>query len=127
MSNISRQFGVHELPGTEEPAPQPKRETVSAGFETQMRGYVAAIWDKIAALEGKVDRVMTSQGRPLLVSDEGGGGGGGEVRRRVRPETAGSARLPPKPSTAKPSTAKPWEVEGVSRRTWYRRHKEAQP
>ena len=53
--SIGRQFGLHELPGTEEPAPQAKPRTVTAGFESQIRGYVDAIWLKIAELEGRID------------------------------------------------------------------------
>ena len=127
--SIDRQFGVHEIPGTEEPAPQPRRDTVSAGFEAQIREYVNAIWAKIAALEGRIDDFegwrtvialalkdatgidprKSSQGRPMLVTDDGGAARGG----RPRPVA------PPKPDV------KPWEAEGVSRRTWYRRHKGA--
>jgi hypothetical protein len=124
--SIDRQFGVHEIPGTEEPAPTMKRETVSAGFEAQMRGYINAIWAKLAELEGKIDdfdgwrtaialalkdatgidpRVSS---RPMLVS------GPGEARGE-----AASHRAAP----LKPRSDKPWEAAGVSKATWYRRHK----
>jgi hypothetical protein len=124
--SIDRQYGVHEIPGTEAPAPQVKREAVSAGFEASMRGYVNAIWAKIAALEGRVDdfegwrtdiaeALKEATGidprhsrRPLLVTGEGEARG-----ERPRPEA------PPKPAL------KPWEAAGVSKATWYRRHKEA--
>lgn len=144
--SIDRQFGVHELPGTEEPAPQMKRETVSAGFELQMRGYVNAIWAKIAELEGRIDdfegwrtaialalhnatgidpRVSASPGPlssvahlargakadgPNPATGEGYGDGSGQK--------PGVRASPPKPRSEKP-----WEAEGVSRRTWYRRQK----
>ena len=134
--SIDRQFGVHELPGTEEPAPTLKRETVSAGFEANMRAYVNQIWAKLAELEGRIDDfegwrtaialalkdvtgidprfpLNAGSGRPLLVSAAGEARGGA-----VSPP-------PPKPSPSKsPRGEKPWEAEGVSRRTWYRRHKE---
>ena len=83
--SIDRQFGVHEIPGTEEPAPQAKRETVSAGFELQMRGYVNAIWAKLAELEGKVQDLGSS--RPMLVSAAG----------EARGERAAPPSFPPKP------------------------------
>jgi hypothetical protein len=122
--SIDRQFGVHEIPGTEEPAPQVRRETVSAGFELQMRSYVNAIWAKLAELEGKIEDFEgwrtaialalkdatgidpRSSSRPMLVSGVSGARG------------EGLSHSPPKPE-------KPWEAEGVSRRTWYRRHKGA--
>ena len=122
--SVDRQFGVHEIPGTEAPVAQ-KPRTVSAGFEGQMRGYVDAIWLKIAELEGRIDDFEgwrtaialalkdatgidpRNSSRPLLVSANGGEG----------PTSP--------PSRAPPRSLKPWEVEGVSRRTWYRRHKEA--
>jgi hypothetical protein len=112
--SIDRQYGLHELPGTEEPAPAPRREAVSAGFEAQMRGYVNAIWAKIAELEAKIDG-MSSQPRPLLVT-----GGGGEARGERYGDEPGSTMVgvravPPKPAL------KPWEAEGVSKATWYRR------
>jgi hypothetical protein len=103
--SIDRQFGVHEIPGTEEPAPQGKRESVSAGFELQVRGFINAIWAKLAEHDAKLSE-MSSQGRPLLVADDGGAARG----ERVAPS-------PPKPEP------KPWEAEGVSKATWYRRHK----
>jgi hypothetical protein len=105
--SISRQFGVHEVPGTEEEAPRPRRE-VSAAFEANMRDYVSAIWAKLGELEGKIEgfeawrdeiahwlRVQRSPGPVSLVSS------------------------PP------PHPPKPWETEGMSRRTWYRKRKEA--
>ena len=122
--SIDRQFGVHEIPGTEQPAPTAKRETLSAGFEAQMRGYVNAIWAKLAVLEGRIDDfegwrtaialalkdatgVDPRNSRPMLVS---GSGARGEQPRPV---------APPKP------LAKPWLAEGVSKATWYRRQKGA--
>jgi hypothetical protein len=124
--SIDRQYGLHELPGTEEPAPQPRREAVSAGFELAMRGYVNAIWAKIAVLEGRIDDFEgwrtaialalkdatgidpRGSSRPMLASAAGDGG------ERTAPPSS-------------PRSAKPWEAEGVSRRTWYRRQKEAAP
>lgn len=105
--SVERQFGVHEIPGTEEPAPQVRRDSVSAGFESQMRDYVNAIWAKLANLESQL-QAMSSQGRPVLVSEA----------REARGE-----RAAPPSSSPKPSLDKPWEAAGVSRRTWYRRHK----
>jgi hypothetical protein len=136
--SIDRQYGMHEIPGTEAPAPQ-KRETVSGGFELQMRGYVNAIWAKLAELEGKIDdfegwridiaealkqatgfdpRDLSSRGRPLLVSTDGGEARG---REGVRPPSS------PRPRPAPAPAARPWEAEGVSKATWYRRHREAAP
>jgi hypothetical protein len=130
--SIDRQFGVHELPGAEQPAPQMKRETVSAGFELQMRGYVNAIWAKLAELEGKIDDFEgwrtaialalkdatgidpRSSSRPLLAAAGDGGERYGDEFGRKRPGVRAS-----------PRSAKPWEAEGVSRRTWYRRQKGA--
>jgi hypothetical protein len=125
--SVERQFGVHEIPGTEEPAPTRRPETVSAGFELQMRTYVNAIWVKLAALEGRIEDFegwrtaialalkdatgidpRSSQGRPMLVTDDGGVAKG-----------EGFSHSPPKPPVAKP-----WVAEGVSKATWYRRHKE---
>jgi hypothetical protein len=100
--SMDRQFGIHEIPGTEEPAP--KRDT--AGLEKQIN----QIWSKLAEHDEKLAEI-SSQGRPLLVSDV----------REARGERAPPALSPPKPPLNKPSE-KPWESEGVSRRTWYRRH-----
>ena len=157
MSNISRQFGLHELPGTEEPAPTPKPRTVTAGFESQIRGYVDAIWLKIAELEGRIDdfegwrtaialalkdatgidprnssKIFRSP-EPLLVS--AAGEAKGERSQDVDPRAVPPKRLPSAESNQtrkiddfvnrKPRGAKPWEAEGVSKATWYRRHKEA--
>ena len=147
--SIGRQFGLHELPGTEEPAPTPKPRTVTAGFESQIRGYVDAIWLKIAELEGRIDdfegwrtaialslkdatgidprnssKTFRSPG-PLLVS------AAGEAKGERYGDEPGSTMVgvravPPKPFlNNKPRGAKPWEAEGVSKATWYRRHKEA--
>jgi hypothetical protein len=126
--SVDRQFGVHELPGAEQPAPAMKRETVSAGFELQMRGYVNAIWAKLATLEGRIDdcaialalkdatgidpRVSASPGPLSSVAHLARGG----KAAGPNPATGEGGRPPPKP----------WEAEGVSRRTWYRRHKEAE-
>ena len=112
--SIDRQFGVHEIPGTEEPAPQAKR-TVSASFEASMRDYVGAIWLKIGELERKV--VNLEEWREELNY---------RLASRVSPEPE---RLPSAQGDQTRKTGdfvnrKPWEVEGVSRRTWYRRHKE---
>jgi hypothetical protein len=95
--SMDRQFGIHEIPGTEEPAP--KRD--AAGLEKQIN----QIWSKLAEHDEKLAEI-SSQGRPMLVSD------GGEARG----ERAAPPPAPPKPPE------KPWESEGVSRRTWYRRH-----
>ena len=61
--SVDRQFGVHELPGTEQPAPSPAKTktTVSAGFELQTRGYINAMWAKIVELEGRIERLSSSQ------------------------------------------------------------------
>ena len=144
--SIDRQFGVHELPGTEQPAPQAKRETVSAGFELQMRGYVNAIWAKVAELEGRIDDFEgwrtaialalhertgidpRASSRPALLA------AAGEAKGERYGDEPGSTMVgvravPPKPPVpVKPRSEKPWEAEGVSRRTWYRRQqKEAAP
>jgi hypothetical protein len=103
--SVDRQFGVHEIPGTEEPAPQMKRESVSAGFESQMRNFINQIWSKLAEHDALLAEI-SSHGRPLLVSDVDGEARG----ERPRPVA------PPKPD-------KPWEAEGVSKATWYRKHK----
>jgi hypothetical protein len=142
MSNISRQFGLHELPGTEEPAPQAKPRTVTAGFESQIRGYVDAIWLKIAELEGRIDdfegwrtaialalkdatgidprspKTFNSP-EPLLVS------AAGEAKGERYGDEPGSTMVGVRAVPPKPRGAKPWEAEGVSKATWYRRHKEA--
>ena len=135
--SIDRQFGVHEIPGTEAPAPAMKRETVSAGFELQMRGYVNAIWAKLAELEGRLDdfagwRTAIAEAlkertgidprhspRPMLVS------GPGEARGERYGDEPGSTMVGVRAAPLKPRSDKPWEAEGVSRRTWYRRHKGA--
>ena len=146
MSNISRQFGLHELPGTEEPAPTPKPRTVTAGFESQIRGYVDAIWLKLAELEGRIDdfegwrtaialALKDATGidprnssktfrspEPLLVSAAGEAKG---ERYGDEPAQSGVRAVPPKPFlNNKPRGAKPWEAEGVSKATWYRRNRE---
>jgi len=107
--SIDRQFGMHEIPGTEEPAPAAKRETVSAGFELQMRGYVNQIWSKLGELEEKLAALSELR--------EAKGERYGDEFGQKRP---GVRAAPPKPSLNKP-----WEAEGVSRRTWHRRHKGA--
>ena len=124
--SIDRQFGVHEIPGTEEPAPTLKRETVSAGFESQMRAYVNAIWAKIAELEGKIDDFEGWRTAIALALRDATGI---DPRASTRPLLAAlGARGERAPPHAPPKrTAKPWEREGVSRRTWYRRQKEASP
>jgi hypothetical protein len=100
--SIDRQFGMHEIPGTEEPAPVPRRDP--AGLEKQIN----QIWSKLAEHDEKLAEI-SSHGRPVLVGPDNGGGGGGGTG-------TGSRHAPPKPPE------KPWEAEGVSRRTWYRRH-----
>jgi len=123
-TNISRQFGVHEIPGTEVEAPNTARQ-VSASFEGQMRDYVGSIWLKIGELERKVVNLeewreelnyrlasRVSAGRP--VSSDGRPGEGGARADGPAPAHAGA-----KP----PRASKPWAAEGVSKATWYRRHK----
>jgi hypothetical protein len=92
--SMDRQFGIHEIPGTEEAAP--RRDP--GGLEKQIN----QIWSKLAEHDQKLAEI-SSHGRPL--SDVGEARGG---------------RAPPASSPPKPSS--PWEAEGVSRRTWYRRH-----
>jgi hypothetical protein len=48
--------GLYELPGTEEPAPQPKpkREMVTVGFEIQTRGYLTQMIEMIGALDDRL-------------------------------------------------------------------------
>jgi hypothetical protein len=122
--SIDRQFGVHELPGTEAPAPQMKRETVSAGFELQMRGYVNAIWAKIAELEGRIDDFEGWRTAIALALKDATGIDPRVSSRPALLAAAGGARgegVAPPTSPPKPRSEKPWEAEGVSRRTWYRR------
>jgi hypothetical protein len=122
-TNISRQYGLHEIPGTEAEAPNMARQ-VSAGFEGQMRDYVGAIWVKLGELERQVVsleewreemnyRLFNPSSRPLpllAAADDGG-----EGKRRRSPS---GVRAPPRAS-------KPWLAEGVSKATWYRRHPKA--
>ena len=126
--SIDRQFGVHEIPGAEQPAPQMKRETVSAGFELQMRGYVNAIWAKIAELEGRIDDFEGWRTAIALALKDATGI---DPRQSASPGPLSSvAHLArgakadgPNPATGEGGRPppKPWEAEGVSRRTWYRR------
>jgi hypothetical protein len=102
--SIDRQFGVHEIPGTEEAAP--RRDV---GLERQIN----QIWSKLAEHDEKLSE-LSSQGRPMLVSDEGGAAKGERYGDEFG-QKPGVRAVPPKPD-------KPWEAEGVSRRTWYRRH-----
>lgn len=126
--SIDRQFGVHEIPGTEAEAPNKARQ-VSAGFEGQMRDYVSAIWVKLGELEHVLEdfkewreelnyrlmsRVSASPGPLSSVAPLARKGKGPTGPNPARGE---GGRPPPKP--------KPWEAEGVSRRTWYRKHKGA--
>lgn len=124
--SVTRQYGVHELPGTEQPAPGPAKTTVSAGFELQMRGYVNAIWAKVAELEGKVDGFEGWRDEVALFLKERAGI---DPRVSPRPLLAAAAsggegsRLPAsprKPRGRKPGP-RPWLAEGVSRRTYFRR------
>ena len=125
MSNISRQYGLTEIPGTEEPAPTPKRAAVSLGFESQMRDYVGAIWLKMGELERKVvsleawragqSRVSPEQ---VTLAEARGEAIGGS------PNLADQSKPSPKPSSVKPRGERPWVDEGVSKATWYRRNKE---
>lgn len=118
MSNISRQYGVHEIPGTEEEAPNRARQ-VSAGFEGQMRDYVGAIWLKMGELERKVVSLeewreelsyrLASPGPLLSVAPLASG----EKADGPNPATGEGGRPPPKP----------WLAAGVSKATWYRRQK----
>jgi hypothetical protein len=121
-TNISRQYGLHEIPGTEEEAPNKARQ-VSVGFESQMRDYVGSIWLKIGELERTVlslqewreemnYRLQKPLPSPLLAA-------AGEARG----ERAAPPSSPPKP----PRASKPWAAEGVSKATWYRRHKAVAP
>jgi hypothetical protein len=120
--SVERQFGVHEIPGTEEAAPA---RTVSAGFEGQMREYVNAIWAKLASLEGRIEDFEGWRTTIALALKDATGIDPrhstdpavlGEFVRQAAINELGAG--PPKPPVEKP-----WEAEGVSRRTWYRRHK----
>ena len=128
MSNISRQYGLTEIPGTEEPAPAPKRAAVSLGFESQMRDYVGAIWLKMGELERKVVSLEEwreglaspgplSSATPAEAKGERYGGEPGSTMVGVR-------AVPPKPSSVKARGKRPWEDDGVSKATWYRRNRE---
>jgi hypothetical protein len=108
--SIDRQFGVHEIPGTEIEAPNKARQ-VSANFEGQMRDYVGSIWLKIGELERKV--VNLEEWREELNYRQAS---------RVSPEPLSSAASPPAKATGPPKST-PWAAEGVSKATWYRRHK----
>ena len=124
--SINRQYGVHELPGTEQPAPAPAKTTVSAGFELQMRGYVNQIWAKVTELEGRVDDFEAWREEVALFLKERAG-----IDPRVSPrplladaasggEGPGLPASPRKPRGRKPGP-RPWLAEGVSRRTYFRR------
>jgi hypothetical protein len=117
MSNISRQYGVHEIPGTEEEAPNRARQ-VSAGFEGQMRDYVGAIWLKMGELERKVVsleewREELTYKSTRLASPGVARPASGEKSDGPHPATGEGGRPPPKP----------WLAAGVSKATWYRRQK----
>ena len=124
--SISRQYGLTEIPGTEEPAPAPKRAAVSLGFESQMRDYVGAIWLKMGELERKVVSLeewregLASPGPLLSVAHLARG----ETADGPNPARGEGGRPSPKPSSVKPRGKRPWEDEGVSKATWYRRNKE---
>lgn len=105
--SVDRQFGVHEIPGTEAEAPNPARQ-VSAGFEGQMRDYVAAIWVKISELE----RFNAS----FQEFRE-------EVDYRLTHPSASPAAPAGGPFAPSPKSDKPWLAEGISKATWYRRNK----
>lgn len=127
MSNISRQYGVHEIPGTEAEAPNQARQ-VSAAFEGQMRDYISAIWVKLGALELEIDdfkewreelnyRLLSRVASPGPLSS-------------VAPLASGEKADGPNPATGEGAVfskasppPKPWEAEGVSKATWYRRNK----
>ena len=122
MSNISRQYGVHEIPGTEAEAPNQARQ-VSAAFEGQMRDYISALWVKLGALEHEIDdfkewreelnyRLLSRVASPGPLSSVAHLASG-EKADGPNPATGEGGRPPPKP----------WEAEGVSKATWYRRHK----
>lgn len=122
--SISRQYGLTEIPGTEEPAPTPKRVAVSLGFESQMRDYVGAIWLKMGELERKV--VSLEEWRVGLASP-----GPKEVmplktvhEPLTEAPSESAVRSGPKPLSVKPRGKRPWEDEGVSKATWYRRNRE---
>jgi hypothetical protein len=116
-TNISRQYGLHEIPGTEVETPNARRQ-VSANFESQMRDYVGSIWLKMSELERKV--VNLEEWRDELNY---------RLASRVSPEPLPpSAATPPAEAKgersvtpAPPKPRKPWELEGVSKATWYRR------
>jgi hypothetical protein len=91
--SIDRQFGVHEVPGAERATPAQK--PMSGGAELELRGYINAIWAKISEIELKVAALSL---RPLMA---------GVAGARARPV----------------SGPRPWEAEGVSKATWYRRQK----
>lgn len=112
--SVDRQFGVHELPGTEQPAPAAvKRDTVSAGFELQVRGYVNEIWARLAELDGRIDDFQAWRAEVALFLKASTG-----IDPRVRP----GDRVSPAPGKRgrKPGP-RPWLAEGVSRRTYFRR------
>lgn len=123
MSNISRQYGVHEIPGTEAEAPNQARQ-VSAAFEGQMRDYISALWVKLGALEHEIDdfkewreelnyRLLSRVASPGPLSSVAPLAERGNGPTGAAPATGEGGRPPPKP----------WEAEGVSKATWYRRNK----
>jgi hypothetical protein len=122
--SIDRQYGLHELPGSEQPAPVMKRETVSAGFELQMRGYVNAIWAKIATLEHRIDDF---EGWRTAIAEALKSATGIDPRISSRPVMlaaageGGGRKAPPVAASPRSRAEKPWEAEGVSRRTYFRR------
>jgi hypothetical protein len=128
MSNISRQYGVHEIPGTEEEAPNKARQ-VSAGFEASMRDYIGAIWVKLGELEHSIDdfkewreelnyrRLSRVSPEPLSSVHSPGEATGEGYGDEPGSTMVGVRAVPPK------RTDKPWAAEGVSKATWYRRHK----
>ena len=126
--SISRQYGLTEIPGTEEPAPTPKRAAVSLGFESQMRDYVGAIWLKMGELERKVvslEAWRAGLASPGPLSSATPAEAKGE--RYGDEPVVGVRAVPPKPLSVKPRGKRPWEDEGVSKATWYRRNKEGAP
>jgi hypothetical protein len=118
--SINRQYGVHEIPGTEAEAPNQARQ-VSAAFEGQMRDYIAAIWVKLGELEHVIEdfKAWREELNYRLLSRVSP-----EPLSSVAPEQLPSAESNQTRKTADFVNPKPWLAEGVSKATWYRRQKD---
>ena len=91
-----------------------------------MRGYVNAIWAKIAALEGRIEDFEGWRTAIALALKDATGIDPRHSSRPMLVSAAGEARGErPRPAAPPKPGPKPWEAEGVSKATWYRRQKGA--